>query len=228
MTIGLRRGAVRIEPYHAEWNILFEEEAVRIQRAIGIFIEDIQHIGSTSVIGLASKPIIDIAVAVRSSADIGNCVNPLIQIGYQYFGDRENRGDYFFAKGTDEHRTHYLHLVIADSMNWQRYIVFRDMLSSSLDLQEQYTALKQSLASVYTEDRQAYTKMKECFIRKVIENKKIRDEQNARDIEIINRRADFLNREAEDVLEYQKPIFDDETENYCLSKAMDEGCCLLK
>jgi GrpB-like predicted nucleotidyltransferase (UPF0157 family) len=170
MTIGLGRGTVRIEPYHAEWNILFEEEAVRIQQAIGMFITDIQHVGSTAVTGLASKPIIDIAAAVRSYADIENCINPLIQIGYQYFGDREDRGDYFFAKGTDEHRTHYLHLVIAASMNWQRYIVFRDMLSSSLHLRNEYAALKQNLASVYAEDRQAYTKMKESFIRKVIES----------------------------------------------------------
>ncbi|MBI2912693.1 MAG: GrpB family protein, partial [Chloroflexi bacterium] len=73
---------IDIVDYDASWPSLYEEERARIQEAIGAWLVDIQHVGSTAVPGLAAKPIIDIAVALRSRADGERCIAPLEALGY--------------------------------------------------------------------------------------------------------------------------------------------------
>ena len=58
-----RSGKVVIE-YDPDWSALYEQEQIRILAAIGEYIDDIQHVGSTSVPGLGAKPIIDIMIAL--------------------------------------------------------------------------------------------------------------------------------------------------------------------
>lgn len=56
--IGLEPGIVRLLPYQEGWQRLFEEEKVRLQAAIGHYVLDIQHVGSTGIPGLPAKPIV--------------------------------------------------------------------------------------------------------------------------------------------------------------------------
>ncbi|MCX7016889.1 MAG: GrpB family protein [Candidatus Sumerlaeota bacterium] len=169
MTIGLRRGTVRLEPYDPAWARHFSREAARIRKALGDRIEDIQHVGSTSVPGLLAKPVIDIAIAIRDLADVDDCVEPLETLGYLYFGDQEKRGDHFFAKGPDRTRTHYVHVVESGSSNWNEYLLFRDRLRENPNLRNRYARLKQKLADLCADDRKTYTKRKKSFIERVVE-----------------------------------------------------------
>jgi GrpB-like predicted nucleotidyltransferase (UPF0157 family) len=57
---------VVVVPYDEAWPSLFEQERDRIERAVGPWVEEIVHIGSTAVPGLAAKPVIDIMMGVRS------------------------------------------------------------------------------------------------------------------------------------------------------------------
>lgn len=61
--LGLQRGMVQVVPYTPLWVSVFQDEFKRLQHTLGSRVLDIQHIGSTSVPGLAAKPILDIGIA---------------------------------------------------------------------------------------------------------------------------------------------------------------------
>ncbi|MBS4535725.1 GrpB family protein [Clostridium sp. D2Q-14] len=84
--LGLPKGVVRLETYNPQWASEFEKEKDIIQENIGSYIIDIQHVGSTSIEGLISKPIIDIAIGVTSLYEGHKCIELLGQLGYEYKG----------------------------------------------------------------------------------------------------------------------------------------------
>ena len=113
--IGLRRGTVRVVPSDDGWPAAFAQERRRLCERIGHLVLDIQHVGSTAVPGLAAKPIIDIAVAVASPADVQRCRPLLVELGYLDRGDRGREGGYVFVRErAPEARTHHLHMVTID------------------------------------------------------------------------------------------------------------------
>jgi len=82
--LGLERGVLRLVPYREEWTEFYRQESQRIRQAIGTYIRDIQHVGSTAVPGMSAKPIIDIAVAVDCLNEAEVCIRPLEDLCYEY------------------------------------------------------------------------------------------------------------------------------------------------
>jgi GrpB-like predicted nucleotidyltransferase (UPF0157 family) len=162
--LGLRRGTVRLVPHHTEWARLFLKEKGRLNAALGDRALDIQHVGSTAVPGLDAKPILDIAVAVADMPTVTECVPLLEALGYTYFGDRSGKGDYFFAKGEERSRTHYIHMAEHTGPEWTTMLRFRDYLIANPAARQRYSDLKHGLAQQHAADRQAYTAGKEAFI----------------------------------------------------------------
>jgi len=142
--LGLPKGIVRLEPHTERWQRLFAEEAVRVRETVGEYVAAIEHIGSTSIGGIAAKPIIDMAIAVEKAADGEKCVVPLENIGYEYRGENGITGRFYFVKG--EPRTHHLHLVLADSDFWRSHLLFRDYLRENPSAAKDYEKLKIDLA----------------------------------------------------------------------------------
>ena len=70
-------GKVIVIEYDPDWPALYEQEQKRILAAIGEYIDDIQHVGSTSVPGLGAKPIIDIMIALPDLMFVERCVQPM-------------------------------------------------------------------------------------------------------------------------------------------------------
>ncbi len=165
--LGLPRGTVQIKTYSADWPRLFEEERARLLAAIGREVLDIQHIGSTSVPGLAAKPILDIGVAVANFEGAVVCIEPLVALGYEYLGERGIPRHHFFARG--DPRTHYLHMNEITSDDWQRTIAFRDYLRRHPEAAQEYADLKQALTVCFPEDREAYTNAKSGFIARILQ-----------------------------------------------------------
>ena len=166
--LGLRRGAVRLVPYTPAWATLFRSERTRLQAALGADALDIQHIGSTAVPGLAAKPILDLGVAVAAEAAVAACVPRLAALGYTY---REYRGSdqgHFFDQGSEEHLTHYLHMLPIGEPAWSNYLRFRDYLIAHPAVRDAYMQLKQDLAARYAEDRAAYTAAKATFVQHIL------------------------------------------------------------
>jgi len=77
-------GKVIVIEYDPDWPALYKQEQIRILAAIGEYIDDIQHVGSTSVPGLGAKPIIDIMIALPDLMLVERCVQPMLQLGYEY------------------------------------------------------------------------------------------------------------------------------------------------
>jgi len=168
MTLGLKRGTVELRPSAAEYPVLFEGERARLGQVLGPLAQDIQHVGSTSIPGLAGKPILDLAVAVQQAAQMNACIVPLEELGYTFLGDREGWGEYFFARGPDDARTHYLHMLPLTHPKWREYLLFRDVLRQRPDLRDEYHHIKTALAQEYAECRAEYTARKGVFVQRVL------------------------------------------------------------
>ena len=162
---------VIIVDYNPAWPRLYEEERTRILNAIGGFIEDIQHVGSTSVPGLGAKPIIDIMIGIHKLSLVNKCVQPLQSLGYDYRGESGIPGRYYFRKplkALTSHRTHHIHMVKTNHDGWKRNILFRDYLLTHPEDSKQYEALKRALAKQFGSDREGYTDAKTEFIETVL------------------------------------------------------------
>jgi GrpB-like predicted nucleotidyltransferase (UPF0157 family) len=165
--LGVATGTVRIVPYTLEWRRLFQEEAIRIRAAIGADIVDIQHIGSSSIPGLAAKPIIDIGVAVVNFEAASRCVQPLVDLGYRYLGENGIPRRHYFVR--DDPRTHNLHMNELHSFDWRQTIHFRDYLRAHPDLVAEYADLKLRLAQQFATDLPAYQAGKDAFIKRIVD-----------------------------------------------------------
>ena len=165
-TIGLRRHTVRLVAHRREWHVLFESERRALLERVGHLAVDVQHVGSTAVPGLDAKPIIDIALAVRSARDIPRLVGPLGELGYIYRGDAGSDGGHLFVKeSAPDVRTHHLHVVSVDDAQWHEWVLFRDKLRADEALRARYAGLKKVLKERYAEDRKGYTEAKNEFVR---------------------------------------------------------------
>jgi GrpB-like predicted nucleotidyltransferase (UPF0157 family) len=153
-----------ISEYDSAWPDLYEAEKARIVDAIGDWLVDIQHVGSTSVPGLAAKPVIDIMPGVRSLADDTHFIPRLEAVGYEHlpvFEDDipERR---YFRRGIP--RQFHVHAVEVSSDFWRRHLAFRDYLRAHPETAKEYAALKRRLAADYGNDRIGYTNAKTDFI----------------------------------------------------------------
>lgn len=166
--LGLPRGAVQLVPYTPAWTTLFQAEHVRLQHALGTDALDIQHIGSTAVPGLAAKPILDLAVAVATEAVVTDCIPRLTTLGYTYRGYRGSEQGHFFDQGSEQHLTHYLHMLLLQEPGWRNYLRFRDYLRAHAAARDAYEQLKQQLAAQYGADRAAYSAAKTAFVQHIL------------------------------------------------------------
>jgi GrpB-like predicted nucleotidyltransferase (UPF0157 family) len=158
---------VVIVDYDRHWLDLYAEEKTLILGAIGRWLVAIEHIGSTSVRGLAAKPIIDIMVGVRSLDDAQHCIAPLATVGYVFKPDDTMPARRYFNKGPQSDH-HHLHMVEEGGHIWQNQLLFRDYLRAHPETAAEYAALKRGLAGRFGADREGYTEAKTEFIQSVL------------------------------------------------------------
>ena len=163
---GVPHGVVRLAEWTPRWAELFVSEAERLRDALGSLALGIEHYGSTSVPGLAAKPILDILVGVPQISDAGPYVTKLAPLGYAYAAGAGVPEHLVFGRGAA--RTHLLHLVLHGGPAWRRGLRFRDALRSDPRLAAEYLRLKQELAGRYPTERGEYTAAKTAFIEQVL------------------------------------------------------------
>ena len=171
--IGLERGTVKLCEHEKEWEIEARNTIFRLKQILGDVIKDIQHVGSTSIISIKAKPIIDIAVAVDDFDDIIIFEKELKDNGFYYRPNAQAsiKNQLLFAcgsyyEGTGEMQTHFIHVVRTNSIDWINYINFRDYLNNTPSAAKEYEDLKVSLALQAPVDkgRQKYLQGKHDFI----------------------------------------------------------------
>jgi GrpB-like predicted nucleotidyltransferase (UPF0157 family) len=116
--------------YDPSWVKLFELESERILKVLGDdLVIKIEHIGSTAVVGLVAKPIIDMLVFVRSLDQAKNKIGDLEALGYAYWHDNPDVTRLFFVRGLPPNgpRTHHVHIA-EQSSELDDQVLFRDYL----------------------------------------------------------------------------------------------------
>jgi GrpB-like predicted nucleotidyltransferase (UPF0157 family) len=144
---------IELAAYDPAWPELYEREAEKIHAALGDRALVLEHAGSTSVPGLAAKPIIDIVLAVRDSADESDYVPALERAGYVLTIREPDWHQHRLLKGS--HPVVNLHVFSKGSPEVERMLVFRDRLRANRDDRELYEAAKRDLAQrtwTYTQD----------------------------------------------------------------------------
>lgn len=152
-----------IVPYAPEWPERFGKLAADIRRVLGELASRIDHIGSTSIPGLAAKPIIDIQVSVASFEPFDQLREPLETIGYVWRADNSDLTKRYFREVAGSPRTH-VHVRLRGSWGEQFALLFREYLRADPDRAERYAVEKRALAARFGADRQGYTDAKEPFI----------------------------------------------------------------
>jgi GrpB-like predicted nucleotidyltransferase (UPF0157 family) len=161
-----------IQPYHPAWPKLAAAEIKTIKGIVGqLSYISIDHVGSTAVPTLASKPIIDIFITVNSMQDAKHLVTPLESLGYLFWEENPDTAHLRFFKGMPpfgEKRTHHVHIVEASSNTLEHRILFRDILRRDEKIRQEYEILKLKLSESHLTDREVYTDKKGEFIEAVL------------------------------------------------------------
>jgi GrpB-like predicted nucleotidyltransferase (UPF0157 family) len=166
--IGLARGTVQVVPYQTAWAELFAQEAELLRTTMGAAALRIEHIGSTALVGMDAKPIIDLMVAVENLKDAERWIHVLATHGYEYRPDPEIPDRIFFAKGPHARRTHHLSLTEPTSDFFTRHLLFIAYLRAHPAAFAEYRALKLELARKYPHERKAYTDGKREFVERIL------------------------------------------------------------
>lgn len=164
---GARGRKVEVVDYNPAWPAQFREEEAAIKRVLGSQVVALEHGGSTSVPGLAAKPIIDMWAALRSPLRQED-VQAMAALGYEYLGESALPDQDFFVKRTP--RVCHLHCYPAGHPEWHRHLAFRDWLRAHPKGASSYASLKRELAARFPADILAYTEAKSDFILEALGN----------------------------------------------------------
>jgi GrpB-like predicted nucleotidyltransferase (UPF0157 family) len=167
---GVRGRKVEVVDYDPAWPAQFRQEEAAIKRVLGSQVVALEHGGSTSVPGLAAKPIIDMWAALRSPLRQED-VKAMAAVGYDYLGESALPDQDFFVKS--EPRIYHLHCYPAGHPEWDRHLAFRDWLRAHPDAAAAYASLKRELAARFPADALAYTEAKSDFIESALSNRLI-------------------------------------------------------
>lgn len=156
--------------HKAEWAELFKTERELIYHRIGKqFITKIEHIGSTAVADLISKPTIDILLEIHKHIEEHRIVEALKSIEYHYISKPENPPPHMmFVKGYTPggFNGQAYHIHVRYPGDWDE-IYFRDYLRKNAAIRKQYGELKRILAEKYRNDRDGYTDAKTEFVKRI-------------------------------------------------------------
>jgi GrpB-like predicted nucleotidyltransferase (UPF0157 family) len=157
---------VEVVEYDPTWQHEFAEQRDRLKILLrGWLGEPVEHVGSTAVPGLASKPIVDILAPVTSLTDARGAVSILQQDGWLHWPADPNKSwRLWFLRPQPAARTHHLYLIQYDDPHVGELRIFRDALRADDALRDRYQALKRRLAKEFRDDREAYTNAKADFI----------------------------------------------------------------
>lgn len=150
---------VAIVDYDPAWPLRFLEVGTGLRQALGQLAHRIDHIGSTSVRGLAAKPIVDVQVSIASLAGLVPVKDALAGAGWVHRARNPDLTKAYFREAPGARRTH-IHVRAEGSWSEQLALLFRDYLREHDEDASRYAAAKRALADVHGSDRVAYTEAK--------------------------------------------------------------------
>jgi GrpB-like predicted nucleotidyltransferase (UPF0157 family) len=158
--------SVRVVPYDPEWIDQFSSIRAELETALGgVPVVGIEHVGSTSVPGLAAKPVIDVDVVV-DRAHFQAAIDALVAAGYSHRGDLGVEDRHSMAEPGGIRRNVYV--VVDGSLALRNHLAVRDTLRSDPVLRTRYAQRKVELAQEEWETTDAYAVAKSDIIQEIL------------------------------------------------------------
>jgi GrpB-like predicted nucleotidyltransferase (UPF0157 family) len=159
--LGLDYDAIRLDRTTEAWIVAGADLRDRVAQILDGVVANVETVGSSSVLGLLAKPIIDLAIGITPDQAIGPVTTRLAAAGWIYRGDAGGDGGHVFVlEARLWFRVAHVHVVEYDGSQWRNYLRFRDLLRRSAEARERYEAVKLRLADQEWDGRKAYTEGK--------------------------------------------------------------------
>lgn len=177
--IGLKRGFLEIMDYQKDYPKIYEQEKANLLNIYKDRISSIEHIGSTSIMGIKSKPIIDILIQTDDLSEFIEFTETNVE-GEIYTVKKEPTmgGDYLIRKEEDGKVKVFIHVYKTGDINGLTSIIFRDYMNKHEEEKREYENLKIELYNKYKNDRKQYTFGKDKFIKSIIDKAIVEMKQN--------------------------------------------------
>jgi GrpB-like predicted nucleotidyltransferase (UPF0157 family) len=159
-------GPIFLAEYDPAWPGLYDREVARIRAILGDRVVRIEHVGSTSIPGLAAKPIIDIVLLVPDSTDEADYVSPLVDGGYVLRIREPGWFEHRVLNGPDTKVN--LHVFSDGCPEIERMVAFRDRLRVHDEERQHYEAVKRDLAARHWVYVQHYADAKSEVVEAII------------------------------------------------------------
>jgi len=163
---GLEKREINIVDYDNDWPLKYDEHAKIIRNALKDRLLLIEHVGSTSVPGLAAKPIIDIVIVVEDSSNEATYLPALEAAGYELRVREPDWHEHRMVR-TPKLDVH-IHIYSTGSPEVERNLVFRNRLRERDDDRQLYESEKRKLATQSWEDINCYAQAKTKVIESII------------------------------------------------------------
>lgn len=161
---------ISVVEYDPAWPERFEREAARIGDALeGLDVCRIEHIGSTSVPGLAAKDIVDVLVLVPDE-DVGrDCVDRLESIGYEFFREwDEPDGRLELGRWPADGQRFNLNVRFEEGEGWRRNLLLREYMRDHPEARDAYESVKRDAVERHADEPVEYTKAKSAVIEEIL------------------------------------------------------------
>jgi GrpB-like predicted nucleotidyltransferase (UPF0157 family) len=155
--------SLRVLPPDPRWPARFEALRDGVWPALRGVCSGIEHVGSTSVPGLAAKDVIDLDVVVADAAMLASAIQALSGLGYRHRGELGIAGRHAFEAPAGSVR-HNLYVCIEGALSLRNHRLLRDHLRAQPAEAAEYGALKRGLAARFPDDIDRYTEGKSAFI----------------------------------------------------------------
>jgi GrpB-like predicted nucleotidyltransferase (UPF0157 family) len=156
-------GTVQVVEYDPVWPRTFQQLKDQLWPSVCDLSVGIEHVGSTSIPGMAAKPVIDMDIVVAARSSVPSLILRLANLGYEHRGNLgvEDR-DAFAAP--DHKPAHHLYVCAQNSLALQNHFAVREYLRKHPSEALAYSVLKKQLAARFPHERDQYVKGKTSFI----------------------------------------------------------------
>lgn len=169
--LGLDRDRLRFGRTTQGWLDAGERLRDELSGQLRNSIAGVEHIGSSSVVGLLAKPIIDLVIGLGPDHPVSPVREKLESTGWIYRGDAGAHGGHLFVLETRPwHRVAHIHIVVHGGEQWRNYVRLRELLRLSASARERYESVKLRLADEVGDDRVAYTEGKSSVITSLLDS----------------------------------------------------------